>query len=407
MSKIMKILLLAPHPFYTERGTPIAIDLLLRSLSAAGHQVDLITFNEGIDRTYPGVTIHRVNPVGNVTNVSPGFSIKKLYLDFYVFFRFISLFLRRKYDVVHAVEESVYMAMCVCPLRRTPYIYDMDSSMVTQLLDGHRSLRFFEKPLRFIESLPARFADIVVPCCEALAEDTSKYREKRNKPIYVLKDISLLDKSSTTPSSGIDIANLTNSGNSAPIETDARKKVVMYIGNLESYQGIDLMLNGFAQACERLPELALVVVGGEQEHIDAYEHAATELGISSSVYFLGKQPVSDLYALMVQSDVLLSPRTQGVNTPMKVYSYLDSGVPVVATKLPTHTQVMTDDISCLVEANPGGISNGIVTLVTNPEETALMVERAREFIVANHSFAAFDNRVNEIYAALPRAAQTS
>ena len=109
----------------------------------------------------------------------------------------------------------------------------------------------------------------------------------------------------------------------------------------------------------------------------------------------------------MQSDVLLSPRTQGVNTPMKVYSYLDSGVPVVATKLPTHTQVMTDDISCLVEASPDGISNGIVALVTNPEEAALMVERARKFIVANHSFTAFDNRVNEIYAALPCAAQTS
>ena len=323
-----------------------------------------------------------------------------------MFFRFVSLFLRRRYDVVHAVEESAYMAMCICPFRRTPYIYDMDSSMVTQLLDKHRSLRILGKPLRYIDSLPTRFADIVVPCCEALAEEISKYRNKRNKPVYVLKDISLLDKSATIPSSGIDVAQLTNNGDSRRTETDARKKVVMYIGNLETYQGIDLMLKGFAKACERLPELVLVVVGGEQKHIDEYVLMATQLGISSSVYFLGKQPVSDLYALMMQADILLSPRTQGVNTPMKVYSYLDSGVPVVATNLPTHTQVMTDDIACLVDANPEGISKGIVALVSDPQEAARLVERARNYIDVNHSFSAFDNRVKEIYAALPCAPQT-
>jgi hypothetical protein len=144
----MKILMLAPHPFYQERGTPIAVDLLLRSLSEQGHQVDLLTYHEGVDRTYPGVTIHRIKPFGSISGVRPGFSAKKLYLDIFLLFKCLSLLLRRRYDVVHAVEESVYMAMLLCPLFRTPYIYDMDSSMVTQLLDAKLWLKPVEKLLR-------------------------------------------------------------------------------------------------------------------------------------------------------------------------------------------------------------------------------------------------------------------
>ncbi|MBT7065178.1 MAG: glycosyltransferase, partial [Verrucomicrobia bacterium] len=56
----MKILLLAPHPFYQERGTPIAVRLLAETLAADGHHVDLLSYHEGDNVTiHPGVTHHR------------------------------------------------------------------------------------------------------------------------------------------------------------------------------------------------------------------------------------------------------------------------------------------------------------------------------------------------------------
>ena len=60
---------------------------------------------------------------------------------------------------------------------------------------------------------------------------------------------------------------------------------------------------------------------------------------------------------MAQADVLVSPRTKGANTPMKVYSYLDSGVAVLATRLPTHTQVMNDETALLAEPTPEDFSS--------------------------------------------------
>lgn len=389
----MKILMMAPHPFYQERGTPIAVDLLLKSLSQAGHKVDVITFPEGEDRVYPGVNYHRVKPLGRIEGVRPGFSIKKLYLDLFVFLKFFGLMFKQRYDAVHAVEESVYMAMLICPLYRTPYIYDMDSSMVTQLLDKAPVLEKIEGLLRFIESLPARYAKIVVPCCDALADDVKPYRLSKDKPTIALKDISLLDKSQKIPSSGINIQQHVSNSDKAIVP----QKVLMYIGNLESYQGIDLMIEGFAKACSSMSDLVLIVVGGEQQHIDVYQTKAAKLNVAESVFFLGKQPVTDLYALMIQSDILLSPRTQGINTPMKVYSYLDSGVPVIATRLPTHTQVMSDENTLLVEPDAEYFSQGILSLVNDPKLRFSLTKHAAEFIRKEHSWDSFDRVVNQIY----------
>ena len=55
----MKILFLAPQPFYTERGTPIAVRLAVASLCREGHQVDLLTYPEGEDIELPGMRLFR------------------------------------------------------------------------------------------------------------------------------------------------------------------------------------------------------------------------------------------------------------------------------------------------------------------------------------------------------------
>ena len=67
----------------------------------------------------------------------------------------------------------------------------------------------------------------------------------------------------------------------------------------------------------------------------------------------------------------------GTNTPLKIYSYLRSGKPIVATNLLTHTQVLTPDIAKLVEPKPGPFA----AAGTDPAhymDAKLMVERLAE-----------------------------
>ncbi len=52
------------------------------------------------------------------------------------------------------------------------------------------------------------------------------------------------------------------------------------------------------------------------------------------------------------ADVLVSPRSTGTNTPLKIYQYLRSGRVIVATRLLTHTQVLSDEVAILTEPTP-------------------------------------------------------
>ena len=58
----VKILLLAPHPFFQARGTPLAVRTVLEFLSARGHQVDVLTLHEGEDVAIPNCRIYRIPP---------------------------------------------------------------------------------------------------------------------------------------------------------------------------------------------------------------------------------------------------------------------------------------------------------------------------------------------------------
>ncbi len=379
-----KILLIAPHPFYQERGTPIAVDLLIRALSERGYLIDLITFNEGRDVQHPGLSIHRVKPRPEIKNVMPGFSGKKILLDILVFFKFIALMSKNKYKVVHAVEESSFMATLICPLFRTPFIYDMDSSMATQILDKMAFLRPLEKLLRLLESVPMRRAKIVIPVCQALADEAGKYR---SQGIHILKDVSLADNAASETGNAVNIRE----------QYDIHGKIFMYIGNLESYQGIDLMLEAFALYHPQHPDARLVVIGGEQKHIDFYQEKCRQLAIHDAVIFMGKQPVAQINQFMSQADILLSPRTQGVNTPMKVYSYLDSGVPVLATDLPTHTQVADASTACLCAPDKQAYAAGMEALSNDSTLCETLAENARQLIAREHSYPVFRSRLYDIY----------
>ncbi len=64
--------------------------------------------------------------------------------------------------------------------------------------------------------------------------------------------------------------------------------------------------------------------------------------------FTGHQPARDIPAFVEAADILASPRIAGTNTPLKIYSYLRAGKPIVATDLLTHTQVLDRETALLV-----------------------------------------------------------
>lgn len=185
----MKILFLAPHPFYQERGSPIADAMILKLLSKRGNQVDVVTYAEGKNINYKHITLYRTPDIPFLRNIRPGFSWKKIICDFFLFIKAFRLILIQRYDLVHAVEESVFIALVFKALFKIPYIYDMDSSLVEQLIEKYSFLTPLAGFLKFFERIAVTKAKAVIPVCDALAMYIEKYKPKK---VVVLSDVSLL-----------------------------------------------------------------------------------------------------------------------------------------------------------------------------------------------------------------------
>jgi glycosyltransferase involved in cell wall biosynthesis len=176
--------------------------------------------------------------------------------------------------------------------------------------------------------------------------------------------------------------------------------LVLYVGNLQVYQGIDLLLAGFARALAEVPDAKLAVVGGLPERIAHYQAEAARLGIAASVCFAGPRPVECLGACLRQATVLVSPRITGDNTPMKVYSYLDSGRPLLATRLPTHTQVLDDDTALLAAPEPDAFGAGLATLLRDAGLRERLAANARRYAQREFTPEAFRRKLLGFYDAV-------
>jgi len=380
----LRILMLAPQPFYQERGTPIAIDLLLRVLSADGHEVHVLTFPGGEDRSYPGVRIERIRRRATAPIVGPGFSLAKLRCDLGLMSAAWRCARDGRYDVVHAVEEAAFIAEILRRRFGLPYVYDMDSLLSMQMLERFPRLGPLSGLMRWAEALPVRRAVGVVPMCDALAREALRHRADG---VVVVRDISLIEPTADQ-----------EQGERLRERDDVRGALVMYIGNLEAYQGIGLLLEAFARACERGPEATLVIIGGSDAHIDRYRAEAARLGVAGRVVFTGPRPVSRLGWYAGQADVLVSPRVSGSNTPMKIYSYLGAGVALLATRLPTHTQVLDDSVAVLAEPQAPAFGDAMAELLAAPGRREVLAEAAARRARDSHSFESFREGVRELYA---------
>jgi len=379
----MKILLLAPQPFFINRGTPIDVLLVLKALSERDDtEVDAIVYPEGEDVELDNVTIHRVSVPGFGRGTRPGMSIKKIWIDFFMLLFTWKMVRRNRYDLIHAGEEAVFIAMLMKLIFRVPYVYDIDSSIAQQLVEKYRLLKFFAPVFNFFEGRAIKGAIANAPVCNALAELCEKNNSKKT---ITLHDISQLKN-----------PDLIQTG-SLSKEIGSEGMILLYCGNLEEYQGIDLLVDSFPLVVKKNNDVQLVIIGGVPEDIAHYKEKALNLGIENRVHFLGPKPFADLDKYLAEADILVAPRVKGVNTPMKIFPYMHSGRPVLLTKLYTHTQIITSGEAYLAHANPKQFAEGILELVESRELRDLLGKNGKLFVEKEHVYPAHKLRVDELY----------
>ncbi len=375
----MRALVIAPQPFFSPRGTPYSVYYRTLVTSELGVEIDLLTYGEGEDVDIPNVRVYRIPRFGILGNVATGPSLLKLFLDGFIFAWAVGLLSRRRYAFVHAHEESVFFCRFLKPLFRFKLVYDMHSSLPEQL----RNFEFTEsraliRAFEWLEKTSLKSSDAIITICPALADyvhrtlgDTPRHFLIENSifdPVEVARGAAGSPEAPAHPAAAR-AQEIEMPGDPYPGDRDLRDRdLVVYAGTLETYQGIDLLIAAFSKVVQHHPRAFLLIVGGTGEQVARYSELARELGIADHCRFTGRVPQALARRYTGLASVLVSPRSAGTNTPLKVYEQLASGIPLVATRTHSHTQVLDDDVAFLVEPDAGGMAQGIVQALSSRSE---------------------------------------
>jgi glycosyltransferase involved in cell wall biosynthesis len=387
----VRILMIAPEPFFEPRGTPFSEFHRIRALTALGHQVDLVTYPFGQNVVVPGLRVFRSLRPPFLDTVKIGPSWAKLPLDVLLTVTAIRRAFSERYDAIHSHEEGGVIGAVLAMLVRVPHLYDMHSSLPQQLTNFAFSRSPSVRRLFLaVERFMIRRSRVVIVICPSLEETVQAIAPGART--VLIENAPGSTEEQATPAQAAAVRQA--------LGLDASVPVVVYTGTFEAYQGFELLFEAMAIVQGRLPSARLVVAGGKPDQIERAREQVRAAGAEAVTIFAGERPASEIPAYLLAADVLVSPRSRGTNTPLKIYQYLRSGKPIVATRLLTHTQVLSDETAILTEATSQGFADGILAVLTDRDRAARVGRRARELAETKYSYEAYLERTKHACAAL-------
>ncbi|MPZ19576.1 MAG: glycosyltransferase [Luteitalea sp.] len=387
----LRILMLAPEPFFEPRGTPFSEYHRIKALVEDGHQVDLVTYPFGGDVQLPNVRIVRCARPPFVHSVPVGPSLRKAILDVCLGATALrwALGRRNRYDAIHSHEEAGLLGVWLSRRLGVPHLYDMHSSLPQQLANFHFSQsRLLRRVFDWMEQTMVRDSRVIITICQEL-QDQVRTMGAGERAVLIENVM------------GGDVDDVPGPGREklrAAWGITPEQPVVLYTGTFESYQGLDLLLEAAVHLRTRVPDAVVVIVGGAPEQVSGYQKRAAARG--APIFCVGQRPPEEIPHFVDACDVLVSPRIAGTNTPLKIYSYLRSGRPIVATDLWTHRQVLDETSAVLVRPDAEAVADGLTVLLRNPAERARIVDGARQLASAKYSRAGYVERTRRAYELL-------
>jgi glycosyltransferase involved in cell wall biosynthesis len=329
-----------------------------------------------------------------VRSVNIGPSLAKVPLDGMLTLCALRRALTRRYDAIHSHEEGGLIGVVLAAALRVPHVYDMHSSLPQQLANfAFGGAPIVGRLFRRIERLIVRRSRVVIAICPSLEETVREIDPAAQ--VIVIENAPGSDEGQGTPAQATAVRKAFGLAGSTPL--------VLYAGTFEVYQGLDLLLASMALVRARRPDARLLLAGGKPDQVLRLREQAQEVGVADITLFAGERPASEIPGYLLAADVLVSPRSRGTNTPLKIYQYLRTGKAIVATRLLTHTQVLGEETAFLTGVSAAEYADGILTALENPVLAAAVGRRARELAETKYSYEAYLERTRRACSALARS----
>lgn len=386
-----RILMVAPQPFFRPRGTPFSVLHRIRALRRLGHAVELVTYPFGEDPGVDGVVVHRSRRPPGVRDVPVGPSPAKLLLDAPLFRLASRLARTGAFDLVHTHEEAGVLGAWLSRRLGIPHVYDMHSSLPQQFSNfGRFDRRAVVAAFERLEAYTLAGSAGVIVICPALRDHVlaSGYRGP----------LAMIENTPGPEPPPVDRAEAEALRRRLGIEGAS---VVLYTGTLEPYQGLELLVDAAPAVRRDTPGARFVVVGGTDAQIGGLRRRAERRGVADAFVFIPAVPPAEVPRYHALADVLVTCRSRGTNTPLKLYEYLRAGKPIVATAIRSHTQVVDAATAELVAPAPDAVAAGVRRVLSDPERARSLAAAARSLSRERHGEEAYVERLREFLARIP------
>jgi glycosyltransferase involved in cell wall biosynthesis len=381
--------MLAPEPFFEPRGTPFSEYHRIKALTELGHHVDLVTYPFGADVQMPNLRIIRSAKPPFISRVKIGPSAAKVVLDAYLAVTILRQARREQYDAIHSHEEMGLLGVWLARRLGIPHLYDMHSSLPQQLTNfSFARSALLRRAFEAMEHRTVFGSDVVITICQDLYDHV--HSMGAGSRAILIENVMGGDVEQAPQLSSSEVRSRWGIPAGAPL--------VLYTGTFEPYQGLDMLMEAVAIVAKARPEVRLLVVGGREEQVAAAKARAQALGTPAT--FTGHQPARDIPAYVQACDLLASPRIKGTNTPLKIYSYLRAGKPILATRLLTHTQVLDDEVAMLVAPEPAAFAEAMLRLLDDGALRERLARHAAERARTKYSREIYVSRTDTAFERL-------
>ncbi len=365
------VLMVAPGPFFVDRGFGVAVYEQSRALSKRGIRVEVVCYSSG--RDLPDVRIHRAwrFPGYDATKIGP--SLIRLPHWLLLLLRTFLVAKRTRPNVLHGhLHEGALICAFVSRLLGIPWVFDVQGSMSKEmaekspLREGSLAFRTISRFERGIDKL----APLLLVKSNAMQQELVDRFGVDATRIRCVMDGA--DPDVFAPREA-DVALR------AELGIDASAVVVGYLGLLNKQQGIDRVLNAAPAVLARHPDCHFLVMGFPVE--DA-QKLADDLGIRDHVTFTGALDYQRAPAHLALVDLAVAPKLSETEGNGKLYNYMSMALPVVAMDIPSNRQLLGDDAYYVEHDSPQAFADGIDLAIRSrvewPERGRLLRTRIQQ-----------------------------
>jgi glycosyltransferase involved in cell wall biosynthesis len=166
---------------------------------------------------------------------------------------------------------------------------------------------------------------------------------------------------------------------------EADDPVILFMGTLYPFSGLDHVISDFRQVLTRHPRAKLLIVGAGQDE-PRLKQTAHSAGVAKSVVFAGMHPYVALPDIVRSSDICINPfHLNGITEnilPTKLFQYMSCGKPVLATSLPGTRAFISGEQEGVVYAELESFNNRIVELLNDPQRRELLGKKGYDAAIA-------------------------